>query len=492
MTDLISSRGTCPDCGHHECYAVYDDGAYCFSCAAATGDITAKDIVYEYKRYRGISTTVAEHYGAKCGVLHGDIHSRQYPYPHAIKTRVHPKDFSKNKGFTNDYLFGMDKFNEGSDPLIVVTEGEEDAMAAYQMLGMSHPCVAVPGASLTKALIVNCHSYLDSFKEVVVCVDGDAAGSTLQSKLVELFPGKVSVVNLTKHKDANDFLIMGDAEEFNATFALRKRVVPDGVFSSAEDFSKILDDGEINTYSETPLSHLNSMIKGLMQGHLTVITGPEGQGKTELLRLFEYHVLSETDLTIGVLHMEESKKMCLRSLACYALGEDVRDPDSTADPERVKEAILNLTEDGNLFLVEFGIDEDPLKIVDRCRTMAKVFGCKYIFIDPIQQLSYGKNSDKTEEQVLSQIAVQLERLATEIDVGIVITAHVNDDGNTRSSRMIGKSASVRIDLHRDHLNEDAEIRNTTTLTVSKNRPMGKTGYGGQLQFNPYTFTLEEK
>ena len=124
--------------------------------------------------------------------------------------------------------------------------------------------------------------------------------------------------------------------------------------------------------------------------------------------------------------------------------------------------------------------------------MAKVFGCKYIFIDPIQQLSYGKNSDKTEEQVLSQIAVQLERLATEIDVGIVITAHVNDDGNTRSSRMIGKSASVRIDLHRDHLNEDAEIRNTTTLTVSKNRPMGKTGYGGQLQFNPYTFTLEEK
>ena len=57
--------------------------------------------------------------------------------------------------------------------------------------------------------------------------------------------------------------------------------------------------------------------------------------------------------------------------------------------------------------------------------------------------------------------------------------------------MIGKSDSVRIDLKRDHMNPDPDIRNTTTLSVSKNRPTGKTGYGGTLKFDPNTFMLEE-
>ncbi len=72
-----------------------------------------------------------------------------------------------------------------------------------------------------------------------------------------------------------------------------------------------------------------------------------------------------------------------------------------------------------------------------------------------------------------------------------MTTHVNDDGQTRSSRMIGKSASVRIDLQRDHMNTDPDIRNLTRLAVSKNRPTGSTGYGGTVKFDPDTFTLGE-
>ena len=73
-----------------------------------------------------------------------------------------------------------------------------------------------------------------------------------------------------------------------------------------------------------------------------------------------------------------------------------------------------------------------------------------------------------------------------------MTTHVNDDGQTRSSRMIGKSASIRIDLKRDHMNTDPDVRNTTYLNVSKNRPTGATGFAGILKFNPSTFTLEEE
>jgi len=57
--------------------------------------------------------------------------------------------------------------------------------------------------------------------------------------------------------------------------------------------------------------------------------------------------------------------------------------------------------------------------------------------------------------------------------------------------MIGKRASVVVKLERDKMAEDPSIRNLTTLSVTKNRPAGNTGYAGSLVFNPDSFTLNE-
>jgi len=42
------------------------------------------------------------------------------------------------------------------------------------------------------------------------------------------------------------------------------------------------------------------------------------------------------------------------------------------------------------------------------------------------------------------------------------------------------------------MSEDKEERNTTRLLVTKNRPVGPTGYAGQVEFDPDSFTLKEK
>jgi replicative DNA helicase len=165
-----------------------------------------------------------------------------------------------------------------------------------------------------------------------------------------------------------------------------------------------------------------------MQGHLTVITGPEGQGKTEIMRMFEYHILANhPTVPIAILHMEESKKTTLVSLASYMLGVNLRDPDHTVPQTTIDDAIDKLTKSENLYLFEFGVDDDPLAILEKVRYFKEACGCKYIFIDPIQQLSYGKDGESTEEQTLTKISVQLERLATEFNIGIVVTAHVKLD-----------------------------------------------------------------
>jgi len=444
------------------------------------------------KGYRSITKEVAEKYGVTTGVDKSEDKYRAYPYPHKTKYRVLPKDFSKNLGFTNNYLFGMDKFNAGTSRAITIVEGEDDTLSAYQMLGEKWPVVGLPGAKISDNLLQNCFKYLDSFESIVVATDNDEAGNGAADKLATVFPNKVYRVNMTTHNDPNEYLVNGDAKDFLFAWINKKKYVPEGVFNTPEQFKEILSTSEGNEFIPTPIESLNTAIKGLMKGHLTILTGPEGQGKTEILRLFEHHILStQPNVPIAVLHMEESNKTTLTSYACYQLKKNIRDPEHSVPQVDIDNSIEALTKDNNLFLFNFSIDEDPLTILDKVRYFSGACGCEYIFIDPIQQLSYGKEKNQSEEQTLTQIAVQLERLATELNIGIVLTTHVNDDGQTRSSRMIGKSASVRIDLSRDHMNPDEDIRNTTKLSVSKNRPTGRTGYGGTLYFDPSSFTLKE-
>jgi len=497
MSDPKTTHGTCPDCGHSGCLSVWEGGTYCHSCETSTGkgkrEEPMKVDTEIFDSIRGITKDVCEKYGVTIGLAEDGTEVRHnYPYPHKVKYRYLPKDFSKNSGFSNDHLFGMDKFNASSGKIITVTEGELDALSAYQMLGKKWPVVSLPNASLGTTLLKNVHPYLDSYSKIIVATDSDEAGNRVATKLAATFPGKVYRMLMTTHKDANEFLQAHHERDFMFAWTNAEKFIPSDIYHTARQFGDILSDEEANTYIETPIGAFNEVCKGLMQGHLTVILGEEGLGKTEVLRMLEVDILqNHKDIPIAVNHMEETKKTCLLSYASYVLDENLRDPDHTVPQTKVEEAIEGLTDSENLYLFEMGIDEDPLSILDKVRYLTEVCHCKYIFLDPIQQLAYGRDLDTTEEQTLSRIAVQLERLANEINVGIIITAHVNDDGATRSSRMIGKSASVRVVLKRDHMNEDPEVRNTTYLSVTKNRPVGPTGFGGALVFNPKTFKLEE-
>jgi hypothetical protein len=140
-----------------------------------------------------------------------------------------------------------------------------------------------------------------------------------------------------------------------------------------------------------------------------------------------------------------------------------------------------------------GVDDDPMIMIDRIKYYATVCDCKYVFFEPIQDLAHQRSAEEgTAEQFLSKLSVQLSRVAAETGVGIITIAHQNDQGEIRDCRLIGKQASVRIDLERDIMATDEDTRNTTTLSVTKNRPVGTTGYAGQLTFDSDSFMLHEK
>jgi twinkle protein len=490
-----NTHQNCPSCGHKDCLTEFSNGnTFCHSCGHTT--VTGSNVEYLsiFKEHRKVPVSVQKFYNSQTIVdKKNNYAGRVYNYPHRPKFRWGDKDFTKNSGFTNDHLFGMDKFNSGSKTTITIVEGEEDALAAYYMLGSKEAVVALPGSSVSHNLLKNCKEYLDSFKSIVLVPDNDDAGQKIIEPFTTLFPNRVYVVKLDKHKDPCDFLSNGDEKDFLWAWRNRQKCVPPNIYNTEEQFEEILADKTINSYIETPCEFLNDTIKGLMTGHLYLVTGKEGQGKTEVLRYLKHHILkNHSHINVASSFMEESKQNSLKTLACYELGENVRDPETKVDDKDILKSVKNLLHNNQLYLFDLTEDQDPLILLEKIRYLATACNVKYFFIDPIQQLAYDSNNVMSVEQTLTKLIVKLENLVTDLDICVVISSHVNDEGETRSCRMIGKSCSVRLDLERDHMNVDEDIRNTTKVFCSKNRPTSKTGLAGILKFNLDTFTITEE
>lgn len=448
--------------------------------------------------YRGISKDTLAFYGVNTYQdTEGNIVKQNYFYPSGgMKTRLHPKTFSAT-GFKSDELFGADKFNSASSNMVVVTEGELDAMSAFQMLEKKYPCVSMPSASPSKKLWLGpAKEYLDSFQKIIVSTDNDDAGNGLADKLASMFPNKVYRIPHDKYKDANEFLTSGAAPSFRSAFRNVKKYTPQNVWNTTDQFLGILHEKDDAKYIPTGIQAFDDIALGLMQGHMTVFQAPEGIGKTEFMRYLEYHFIkNHPDIPIAICHLEETKKRSLLGLASYHLQRDVTRQDlidSNGLQEVVDKAVVDMTSHENLYQFQIGVDEDPMVLLERIRFFRQACGVQYVFFEPIQDLAYGRTTDESIEKWLSALSVQLSRMAAELNVGIVTIAHENDDGQIRDCRTIGKRASVVIKLERDKMAQDDDARNTTTLLVTKNRPAGTTGHGGQLYFDAESFTLSEK
>ena len=497
----------CTDCGGHDCLTVWANGnSFCHSCGhkgfgkkvekkiMSTPSTVIKKLDEVFKDHRGITRKTNEFYGISNGQdSEGTDIYRSYKYPTQTKYRYLPKDFSKNSGFHLNELLGMDKFNAGSSKSLTIVEGEEDVASAYQMLGGKWPVVGVPSSTITKELLVNCFDYLNSFENLVICMDNDAAGAKAAKKFSDAFPNKVYQVQMTKHNDPNAFLMAGDQTDFMYSWINRVKYVPDFDISTPKGFLKLFDESQDSEYVPTGLTEFDENHLGLFQGHFTVFTAPEGVGKTELFRYFEHNLIkNHPDVPFATNHLEETQLRSLLGLVSYDLEQNVTRKELITDHARVRDSITQLTEKEQVHFFSIGVDEDPMVLIDRIKYYANICECKYVFIEPIQDLAYQRHSNDTVEQFLTKLSIVLSRTATETGCGIISIAHENDDGLIRDCRMIGKRASVVVKLSRDVTATDEETRNTTLMTSVKNRPASYAGYAGQLYFDADKFMIEEK
>lgn len=459
-------------------------------------DTPTVGITGEYQAYRGITAKTMEFYGVKTYKNEkGEYDRHVYVYPNGgSKTRVFPKTFFA-KDFGSDTLFGMNLFPAGSTSSITITEGELDAMSAYQMQGSKYPVVSIPGATPSPKLLKNCKDWLSTFDKIYLSMDTDNKSEDFCIALLNLFPGKVFRVPHDKFKDANEFLQAKCVKEFINAWWASKPYTPSNIFQGSEDFLSLYSETVDSPFIPTNIPDLDELILGLMQGQFTVIKAPTGIGKSEFMRYLEYNFIKNyPDVKFATWHLEETKRRSLLGVVSYHLSDNVTRKDLIEDKnadEKVRGAIREIGDKSGYMQFHLKDGGSPDELVEQIRVLSQVYGIQYVFFEPIQD-TVVTGDDSSKESILADLAVKLSNLAPDLNVGIVTIAHTNEAGDPKYCKMIAQRAAVVIDLERDLTSDNLVEKNTTKIWVRKNRPVGPLGFGGEMIFDNESFTLKPK
>jgi twinkle protein len=433
MANKQSTHTSCkhPDCDSSDAYTTYPDGhGYCFSCQRPwfPDDWAKKYSDYEEgdpKDFRGIKTSICEILGIKSFLDdEGNVVYREYTTaggPSLVRRCGDKKMFWQrdDKKQPIPAFFFSHLFNAGSAHYVTVVEGAEDGAAAYQMLNHGkktiQPVLALTSSSLSQKQLKEAYDTLRKYETVKLAIEDDDAGKRIKAQLCEMLPNKIREVSMTKHKDANDYLMAGDEKEFTQAWHNAQIYTNDNVYNSEQDFEDIINNEEVEHYVPTPFHELNELIRGISKNYLTIIDGDEGLGKTEVLRAIEYEMLTSGH-KIGVLHHEETKKTLLKGLVCYDLWENVRDPDTKVSKEAILKSLKEITNNNeNLFVFEFQNDPDVHTIIEQINYLVKVCGVDYILVDPINHFDPVDETAKV--QFLDSLAKGLAKYVSKNPMG---------------------------------------------------------------------------
>lgn len=530
---LSKNEFPCWTCASSDAAVLYIDGSksrvHCFSCGATTFD---EEIVEEYMTGapeltekptaelkvvapstiehqgdytslpdRKISKRTAERYGVKSLFdTSGNILTRSYPVynqDELVATKIkNPNDKSKMRctgSLSKGGLFGQNIFPAGSNKYITITEGEEDALSVYEMMGSDrYDCVAVSITAGASAAISNCErewEYINSFENVVVCFDQDEAGQKAAKAVAKLFPGKSRIVKMEEDYDANRYLSEGKKEQFTKAWHNAETIKVKGVYEFGQLWDEMTKEDSFTT-APYPWKALTDKTYGMRTGELTIVKAPPKIGKTEFLREISYYLHSSTDFHSGIVFLEEGLKRIAQGYVSKQLNKPLHLPDTRVSSTELRTGFDSITSKGQLHIFDPASEISVENLFDKMMYFVQVKKCKFIFIDHISMFAY-KAQSFDERRFIDGFVADLKSFATANDVHIMAVIHVNDDGKTRGSRAPVQLCNTLISIARDKLSSDPIVANTTRVVVEENRYNGDMGHAVDLLYDKQTTRMNE-
>ena len=455
---------------------------------------------------RGLSVATMKSYGVV--IKNGQV---IYPYynvleptsPVAAKVRYPDKRFQTSGDWSIGGLFGQQLYPKGGK-YVTLTEGEYDALAAFQMMGSKYPVVSIRNGagSALKDCKTN-YEWLDSFETIIICFDADEQGLKAADEVGQLFGGKAKIIkHLGGYKDACDYLADNKPQLFNDAFWKAEKYVPDGIILA----SSLWD--EVNTPMEVaevkyPFKGINALTYGIRPAELVTVTAGSGLGKSQFVREVVWAVLQQSTHNIGLLFLEESIRKTGLSLMSLAANKQLHLPTTTSTEEERRSAFDLTLGTERLYLLDHFGSTDVDNIVGRVRYMAKALDCAYIFLDHVS-IVVSAQANLDERKALDEIMTKLRMLVQETGIALFVVSHLrrpeskgHEEGAATSLSQLRGSASIAqlsdivLGLERDGQADDMITRNTTTVRVLKNRFSGETGRCADLLYDKDTGRMNE-
>ncbi len=422
----------------------------------------------------------------------------------AAKVRnIAEKKFHAEGEFGKATLFGQHLYTAGGK-YVTVTEGEFDALAAFQATGSKWPCVSIrSGAAGALKDCRAAYEWLDSFDTIVICFDNDEPGKKAAKEVAELFGNKAKVF---KHehdlKDACDYTAANKEAVFVHRWWSAEAYIPDGIIAGTTLWD-LVSTPPAPAQCMYPWEGLNALTNGIRWGELVTITAGSGLGKSQVMREIAWHVLCHTGDNLGFLFMEEGIRKTGLSLMSLAVNKPLHLPDTEASSEERKDAFERTLGTGRLYLFQHFGSTAIENIVNRVRYMAKALNCRYIFLDHLSILvSSQDNGD--ERKAIDEIMTKLRMLVEETSISLFVVSHLKrPDGRAheegaatslsqlRGSAAIAQLSDMVIGLERNGQADDPNERNKTKLRILKNRWNGETGPACYLLYSKQTGRMLE-
>ena len=516
----VVNREQCPDCkanggdNSEDNLARYEDGgAHCHACGYHEfGDESDRKptkakkaeglIDFEPSNLpaRGIDAATCKKFGYGYGKYHGSkVQVAQYcdsnGRPVAQKLRDANKKFIITGNAKAMGLFGEHLWKSGGK-MLVITEGEIDALTVSQLQQNRWPTVSVPnGASAAAKAIANSIEFVESFEKVIFMFDMDDPGREAAKQCAEMLsPGKAYVARLPM-KDANECLLEGKGKDVIDAMWNAKPFRPDGVISISEVAAKAAEDIEVGR--PWPWQSLTDRTYGRRYGELYGFGGGTGCGKSTVFKQIATHIIKTEKVPVGLIMLEEPPSMTAKTIAGMMMGVRVHVPEVQYDRDELRKTLAGL--DGRVYLYDhfgsmsFGV------IKQKIRYMVRALGVRDIFLDHLTALAAAIDTD--ERKAIDAIMAELSSLTQELDCTIYYVSHLttpegksHEEGGRvlekqfRGSRSIAYWSHFLFGIERDKQDEDG----VTVFRVLKDRFTGDAaGLRFGLRYSTENGLLEE-
>ena len=538
QSSFVKTHLPCWSCDSSDAVGLNSDGsAKCFSagCGAYTRDyhkaINGEVMQSNTKPYwddtvlefgdivdRKITELSCRTYGVQVVKSEGKITRHYYPYFNsegekaAYKVRaVDKKNFFSTGNINDGMLFGQQAF-KGGGKYVTVVEGELDALAAHQMMGNKWPVLSLRnGAGSAVADIKKSLEYLESFDNVVLCFDMDAAGQDKLREAAKLFtPTKCKVMVLPSgFKDACDMLKANKGADFVNCFWNAQAYIPSGIVDVTKAKDKYFDKRPDVKGMPYPWAGLNAKTYGMRKGELVTWTGGTGGGKSSITRELEHYIIASTTTEkVGVMALEENYWRTVDGIMSIEANTrlHVHQVYEKYPKDQLAKHYSKLFEGNNAGRVyvhaHLGI-QDFDDIMSKLRYMVVGCGCDYIILDHLHMLIQAANGN-SEREIIDEIMLRLRSLVEETNCSMHLVSHLRrlsgDVGHEqgaqiglahlRGSHSISQLSDMVIAAERDQ-QADGDERNLMKLRVLKNRAIGDTGPAATLRYDSESGRLTE-